>query len=58
MKQFIRCYGRPKFICMDGDPWYHQAMKWLRLKHEVIKRWIQKLLGTLVPNPKTAHRKV
>jgi transposase-like protein len=36
MKQFIKRYGRPKPVCTDGGPWYQQALKWLRLRHEAI----------------------
>ncbi len=40
MMEFIKRYGRPKIVYTDGDPWYQQAPKWLRLRHEVISRRI------------------
>ena len=36
MKEFIKRYGRPRLVCTDGGPWYHHALKVLRLKHQII----------------------
>lgn len=46
MKSFIKRYGRPRLVCTDGGPWYHQALRSLRLRQVIsggfrnyIERW-------------------
>jgi putative transposase len=47
-KQIRKKYGIRKPIHTDGDHWYNDACKWLRLKHKVYGTEMKNLIGRFI----------